>query len=301
VFNAQQFLEEYHIDIPRTAKNTSPGWVNIQCPFCDDSSNHGGFNIQGGYYNCHRCGGHWLPKVIAHLLSIPISKARQIIYRYSAAPLTKTFHKPTSFRRKQKISLPPLLGYMRPSHIAYLSDKRAFRYYHQIIRDWQLQSTGYYGDYCHRIFAPIYFEGQMVTYQCRAITDDHYPPYKACAKKDEIIHHKNIVYGFDYAARIGRCIVVEGITDVWRLGKGAIATFGKGYTKKQTQLIINNFDQIFIFLDSDVEKEKQQWDLPRSLVNLTKVNIIEIKKGDPGSLTDRKAYELMMKLGFKRR
>ena len=162
MFNAKQFCEDHSIEIPRTSKNTRRGWVNIQCPFCDDTSNHGGFNIKGGYYACWKCGGHWLPKVIAKLLSTSFDKAKLIQKQYSKTTPDYFRHKPTSFNRSKEISLPPLLSHLSANHVAYLKDKRDFKNYDKLIRDWNLKSTTNYGEYSYRIFAPIYFENQLV-------------------------------------------------------------------------------------------------------------------------------------------
>lgn len=47
------------------------------------------------------------------------------------------------------------------------------------------------------------------------------------------------------------CIVIEGITGAWRLGPGALATFGAKYTKSQFRLLYSRFKKIFILFDPD--------------------------------------------------
>jgi DNA primase len=157
-------------------------------------------------------------------------------------------------------------------------------------------SVGPIGSYSHRILAPIYFNGQVVSYQCRATKRDQKPPYLACAKRDELIEHKCIVYGFDEAVRLNRCIVVEGITDAWRLGHGAVATFGKSFTPSQVLLIAKNFDQIFVLPDSDVKDGETITDALRMLGS--EVEEYELEKGDPGDLSQDQADALMRELGF---
>jgi len=47
-------------------------------------------------------------------------------------------------------------------------------------------------------------------------------------------------------------IIVEGITDVWRLGDGAVATFTKNFTREQILLLKKkNIKEAFVFYDSD--------------------------------------------------
>ena len=155
------------------------------------------------------------------------------------------------------------------------------------------------GFYSHRILAPVYFQGQIVTFQCRATHPGQTPPYLACADHDEVIHHKHTVYGFDFAIPYKQCVVVEGITDVWRLGKGAVATFGKKYTKEQLLLLANSFDRVFVLLDPDVYDPEHALSNKLSLLGIETETIwIDPDKGDPGSWSERDAKLLMKDLGF---
>ena len=83
MFNAEQFLKDYGITIPTDQTNTQPGWINIACPFCHDSSNHGGFNIEKEFYNCWKCGWYPLNDVIQLLTRSDNREARRIKKKYS--------------------------------------------------------------------------------------------------------------------------------------------------------------------------------------------------------------------------
>jgi len=298
-FNAEHFCIDHSIDSTTHGKHSRPGWVQIHCPFCTGHSGwHGGFNIEGGYYNCYRCGHHWLDKVISTLLDIPFHQTKRIIAKYGIGSTIRK-KKIRFSRRRNRVKLPQGLEHIRSEQRMYLFDRK-FRPVAKIIREWNLQSTGYVGNYKHRIFAPVTLEGQMVSFQCRASHPNQSPPYLACAEKDEIVHHKHILYGFDQAVSKNKCIVVEGITDVWRLGKGAVATFGKKYTKEQIQMLANNFNEIFIFSDSDTSHDKDDPEsLEESLALLgIQTETIWLEKEDPGSLTNKQAQKLMGDLGF---
>jgi hypothetical protein len=45
------------------------------------------------------------------------------------------------------------------------------------------------------------------------------------------MHHKDLLYGSDYATDVA--IVVEGPSDVWAIGPGAVGTFGTQVTPAQ--------------------------------------------------------------------
>jgi DNA primase len=162
---------------------------------------------------------------------------------------------------------------------------------------WGIQSTGLTGFYKHRIFIPVLFEWGVVSFQ--TLAPSHSPPYLGCEEKKEIIPHKHLVYGFDYAVEKGRCVLVEGVTDVWRLGAGAVATFGKVWTQEQVNLICNNFDKVFVMLDSDVPKgDSKKLAQNISAHGCWSVDIIGLEEGDPGDLSPEKAQEIMKDMGF---
>jgi hypothetical protein len=135
-----------------------------------------------------------------------------------------------------------------------------------------------------------------MSYQCRAVLPAQSPPYLACAEKDEVLHHKHLLYGFDAAVVKGQCVVVEGVTDVWRLGAGAVATFGKKYTAEQVVMIANNFEKVFRLFDADANEDDQlEWDLVGAGCD---VETIHLYRGDPGQLKDYEAAGLMYEMGF---
>lgn len=164
-------------------------------------------------------------------------------------------------------------------------------------RVWQIQSTGYTGFYKHRIFIPVLFEWTTVSFQC--LSPYRNPPYLGCKEEKEIIPHKHLVYGFDYAVEKSKCVLVEGVTDVWRLGAGAVACFGTGWTKEQVSLICNNFEQVTVLLDADVSSDSEK-KLGDNLLahGVPSVEVVELASGDPAELTSEQSKELMGELGF---
>jgi len=64
----------------------------------------------------------------------------------------------------------------------------------------------------------------------------------------------HLLYGITKAAQgDGPVVVVEGITDVWRMGKNAVALFGKTISDEQCNLLHRHFADrpIVVFLDRD--------------------------------------------------
>jgi hypothetical protein len=166
-------------------------------------------------------------------------------------------------------------------------------------RLWGISSTGYTGYYAHRIFAPIVFGWQEVSFTCRSPIKQVRPRYLSCGEEAEVIPHKHIVYGFDYAVEKRICVVVEGATDVWRLGPGAVALFGQDWTPEQVLLLANNFDKAVVMLDASVSAHVKG-KLANGLYahGMWSVDVVDLAAGDPGDLSDEEAAEIMGDLGF---
>jgi DNA primase len=101
---------------------------------------------------------------------------------------------------------------------------------------------------------------------------------------------KELIYNVDNA-KDGTAVVVEGPIDAWRIGDGAVATFGVIYTQKQIKLLRERFKRVFIMYDSDAQP--QAWKLADALSTFNmEVNVVTLKIGDPGSMTATEAREI---------
>jgi hypothetical protein len=96
MFDAQQMLQDYQIPYWTEGKNCNPGFININCPFCNDHSNHGGFNIQNEYYNCWLCGWYPLIKVIQTVIGCNYQTAHNIKEEYATNQIQVALKKKNS-------------------------------------------------------------------------------------------------------------------------------------------------------------------------------------------------------------
>ncbi len=292
-FNAEKLFKEYSISYITEGKNCSPGWVNIRCPFCQDSSKHLGVNLSNGATHCWKCGKKSLRDVLGALLGVPPYLALGLIKKFSAnAPGTALGNNSGHITAQaESLSFPCGTERLKAMHRDYLR-KRKFNP-EQLEKDWGLLGTGHIGNYKFRIVVPIYFEGRLVSYQARDITGEALLRYKACAKREEVIHHKYLLYGVDRACT-DKVVICEGITDCWRLGKGAVATFGIKYTTRQVLLLASRFSKMFILFDSEEQAQEQADRLASELIGLgKKVEILELDQGDPAELSEKEANEIM--------
>jgi len=289
-----QLYEDYNIPTaPIGHKHSRPGWVNVECPFCiiEHPGYHLGATLDGKIFYCWKCGIHWPGESIAKLLSVTQYEADRLIKEYSGTSIPRTIEKVRIQPTIQQLpsDVLPLLQ----SHKTYLQNKRNFDA-EKIERLWNLVSTGpvsYLGktNYGHRILAPIYWENQRVTFQARDVTEKHPKKYLACPEDYEIIKHKHIIYKHPNFHEL-TTICVEGITDVWRFGTSAVATFGIEYTNQQVRLLSQLYTRIGVCFDGNEITAKRQADKLISDLRFRKVDSFRIDiTGDPGGLSQEEA------------
>jgi hypothetical protein len=285
----EQLLNDYNIPTSTGGKNWQQGWIQVCCPFCNDSGFHGGFNIAGNYYNCWKCGGHGVPDTIVNLLGIGLQESLRLIKQYKSESGQQTIIKKKA--QAKEIEWPANCHELQARHIKYLEDRKFNS--SKIMWKWKIKGTGPIGPYKFRIIIPIYFNGKLVSYQGRDITGRSDLRYKACPIEKEVIHHKHIVYGIDHVTN-KKAIIVEGVFDVWRLGYGAVSTFGTEVTNEQVLLLASRLDVAYTLFD-DKNASKKADSLSNRLIALG-VEVYEIEDigaEDPAELSDLEAKRLM--------
>lgn len=298
MFDFSKFCKTYRIKpVTEGHKHARRGWQQIPCPFCSGHSGyHLGWNERDDYFNCWRCGFHPHQIVIQKLLRVNYEEAQRIVENFQTKG---TRRKETLTIKADSVEFPAGTSKMIKPHKDYLKSRQFDP--DLLERIWGLKGTGPIGSYRWRVIAPITYNGRLVSYQGRDISKFSDLRYKACPSHEEAIDHKKVLYGYDQTRGKDRCIVVEGITDVWRLGEGAVCTFGIEYTNAQVKLL-RSFDLVFVAYDqgdnTSEEKAaaKQARKLASELSAFTSVEIIDIGEGDPGDLEQSEADNIMKEL-----
>ncbi len=281
-------------------KHARPGWVNAECPFCTGNPGfHLGWNINGEYFMCYRCDWHPPVKTVSELLHLPIPEVLNILPEYGVNRSTE-YVKP---KGKLDFKFPSGVTELLPHHKKYL-EKRGFNI-SELIKLWDIKSLGHLGGvlsgeghvryvYNHRVLIPFRWNGEVVTFDTRDVTDKQQDKYKACPKEREKIEHKTILYG-NQEAWGSTGIIVEGPTDVWNLGEKAGAVSGIKYTAQQVITIATTFKKGAVVFDPEPQAQKKAHQLVEELRLMGKdfVNIKLNGKNDPGNLPKQEAKDLV--------
>ena len=252
-----RLFQDYHVPYSREGKNVAPGHINIQCPCCDDPSNHGGFNVFTGKYACWRCKGAHPSIVLSRVLHVNAEDVASILREYSDGALIPAFQREELAPPRSTPFVPPG-GPLNKHHIDYLQG-RNFRAsllqeeHHILGTGPSCEWEGH--DFRLRIIIPIYTpQGDLVNFQGRDITGKQELRYKGCPIKEAVIHHKKLLYGAEQCRDMQRIVVCEGVFDQWRLGRGAVATFGTSLKAEQLAMLSLWPEIVFLF---DPEPEAQ--------------------------------------------
>lgn len=294
-----QIYQDYGIEhLTEGHKHCRPGYVNTQCPFCSGNFGyHLSWNIAENYFVCWRCGWHPPLKTLSLLLNVPTKETLKIIKEYG---VIRSYVKQIP-KGKKEFALPFGISEMKESHRRYLKG-RGFSP-DKIEKVWGVKGTGplsYLKDYDYRfrLFIPINWNSELVSFDTRDITGLSEAKYKACPVDHEIVERKKILYG-NQEAWSDTGIGVEGPLDVWRLGENACAFSGIKYTQEQVKEVAKIFKKFAVVFDGPINKgeETQAQAQAKKLVKdlqFRNVDAYTVKiKGDPGKLSTVEAKRLV--------
>jgi DNA-directed RNA polymerase subunit RPC12/RpoP len=193
----KQMMRDYHIDF----SDEVPGWINVECPICHHSGKRGfkgGFNIHGEYYNCWSCGAHFIEDVIQSLLSVNYCESKIILEKYSGH--TDIVRK---LNRKVKNNIPIKLpvDYVNERAKKYLKSRNYDPNF--IIEKYKVKGVALSGPWSFRIIIPIYYQGNIVSYQGRSLFNKDKCAelgilrYKNLSIEKSWIDPKHILYNLD--------------------------------------------------------------------------------------------------------
>lgn len=289
--------QDYSIIYYTEGKNVASGWINVQCPFCDDHSNHLGFNTETNSFRCWRCGYHPVIDTLIQLLNVSKDEARKIQKKYGGKsyiiapdPVVKLNRFPFHF--------PSDTSSLKESHKKYLEKRN---YDSELLEKvWDLKSTSAFSlldkiSYAHRIIIPIRWNNEIVSFQGRDVTGKSELRYKTCPEQREKIKHKHILGG-KQESWCDTGIICEGWFDVFRLGEKACCTFGIEYTPYQISIIAKRFKRIAVAYDYELQAQNKAKQMVAELKFRGRDAFLVDIKDDPGNMTQTEANYLVKQI-----
>ena len=307
-FAASRFVADYGLERGEVSRS----FINVQCPACGKLKL--GLHVSKGYATCFKCGSMPMrdkdgsPGVIRSLTGCRPDEVQDILDAYAYAPAMEHRHTASKVLECH----PPGEPLTRP-YKDYLA-ARGFD------PDWIALEHGVLaaGPRCHwdagiplsedwkgqwfsdRLIIPIHdHTGRLVNFQGRTIRKDELIRYKG-ARVDKVpMHHKHLLYG-EHRARRDLVVVVEGVMDQWKLGRGVVATFGTSLTVFQV-LRLSRFRRVLFAFDSEPEAQAKAVRWAKEVAALgTKAEVVDLELGDrdAGDLADTEAGAVRRELGL---
>jgi len=288
-FDILAYLQSRNIPYQTGGDNVSSGWIGLCCLYCVDHSDHLGVNLQSKAFNCLKCGETGSAyKLVQTIDGVDFHKAKAIMEEFSGA-----LYIPKEKKFQTKTTLP--VGASKKFSKAHLDFLIKRRYTEEVIKTYDLYATGPVGIYNHRIIIPVFVNHRMVAFVGRDVTGNSDKPYWNSSDKYGTKDVKQTLYNMDNV--IGNAvIIVEGILDAWRIGDGAVCTFGTKYTREQLRLL-KGMHRAFVLYDADAIAiaHKLAYDLS-SFVK--EVGVLELSEGDPDNLSDDDVRALRKEIGL---
>lgn len=276
-----EVLDELGIDYSESGKNIGSGWVGItECPWCGDTGNHLGVNLDHKGISCFKCGQ--TGSLLTYLSNVVgFRKANNTIQ--SMLPRELTIRLQDVYQSNVEIVKLPIMAKegLLPPHAQYLR-KRGFDPDY-LSKTFHLHSVGPVGDFPNCIILPIYIRRKLVTFTSIHIGKYIEDRYIHCSKEKSIAHTKELLYMEERAKNtIYPC---EGIFDAWRLGLGAVPLWGTKFTQAQVKAL-SKYQRIVIVGDGDNSGYKFNRKLSAELAPYAEVKYIDLPEGvDPDDLT----------------
>jgi DNA primase len=246
-----KFLEDIGVEISLSGKNIAPGWIGMNCIFCEDTTNHFGVRVEDLKCTCWKCGGHSIITLVQEYTNYTRKQVTKILKNLDVANLkllpppkgaAKRYRK-NLFPTEAQITIPVL-------HAEYLK-KRGF-HPHLLTRKYDLRFVSTVGKYKFRIIIPYYNRRILYSFTSRAI-DDRMLPYLHPRKTSVPLSPKEMIYNIDSVRPYTDCLVSEGPFDVWKFGDGSVGTSGTTFTRTQVLLLKEKkIRNLFIMMDNDI-------------------------------------------------
>lgn len=296
--NLIEFLQEHRIPykVAGQSSHVTHGWVGVICPYCGQGTGKYGYgiHIRSLASQCWKCGPHNTITTLAQIAQIRFRDVQ------NALTCDLTFEQSERGRidsGRSKTILPSSLCALTDAHRNYLRE-RGFTP-EDIEEVWGVQAIAHIGPpYLRwRLFIPIVQKGEIVNWTTRSINPKNKARYLNARPENVKVLRRELLYGEDYVKHT--VVIVEGPTDAWRIGPGAVATMGLAFSNRQV-VKLSRFPIRVICFDQEEGAQQQARKLQSLLGSFpgeTYRVVLESGK-DPGNADMEEVLQLRRRFGL---
>jgi len=278
------FLDKYNVDWATRGNHSRSGWTQVSpCPRCGSFKFHCGIKDNLSRANCYKCGGWHVPKLLKALTNAPWGEISDLLGQ-------RAFIRPDDHVEATGVYTPPtnLMPVNDVLAVASYLNERGFdiEYLEKV---WGVRACGPISNHPFRVFIPIYLGKRPVSWTARAASGQE-PRYRNAGPLEKVIDEKKLLFGGQFIR--DTCIVVEGPFDAMRIGRGAVATLGVGYTQQQVNRLADYWKKVIVF-DNGFQAQARARQLAAELAVFPgKCYVVNIDADDPGSASRAEIRQL---------
>ena len=307
-FDVRGYLFYVNTNYWEAGSNVARGWIGIQCIYCSDQHNHLGISLDYKNYSCWLCGAKGgivdliqdLEGIDWHGASNRIDEFQEL---YPSGPSEKEHLE--DLGADQDI-LPEGYGdELTQGQVEYLRG-RGFSPW-ELMTTWGIKTAPIFGRWAYRIIIPVTLGGKPLSFIGLDHTGGQKVKYKAASTEESIRPTSQLLYGWDQIprgpsgiAQPKSVLITEGVTDVWRMGPGTVATLGMGVSTTQIKgLMVLNAERYYIMFDGEPMAVANAHKLGQSLRLAGKnVEVIELDSGDPAELPETEVASIRQEIAL---
>ena len=236
--------------LPGAHRHVRGQWCGLDCVRCSPKSKRFrlGIHQQYRYANCWTC-GHLpnLSAILAESSGVSIKRVLALLRDWAGQPSVRRDRTRPARSTRNPDSLGPLL----PAHRRYLEGRGLDP--DEVARLWGAQGIGIAPRLQWRIYLPVVLHGITVSWTTRGIGEQG-KRYLSASPDEEAVPLKRTVFGADYVR--GAAVICEGPFDAIRIGPGAVATYGLGYSRTQLAWMASVPTRIIAFDNEDAAQRR---------------------------------------------
>lgn len=299
MIDIKKLFEDHEIEYSTTGKNATRGWIQVHCPFkdCSDSSNHMGVDLKKATYHCWICDRRGPVHILFALINgLSFRVAEEIVRRYDDEILEEP---PETIIGVEKVVVKGF-SVMGEQHKKYLRGRNYDPDF--LARKYLLGGFSTWGRFPYRIGIPVYEHHKLVNMTARDITGLQPQRYLSLRNDEAVVPIKECVYNYDALQENGNILVVEGPSDVWRIGGSCCSTLGTAVTYSQLLAILSkNPRSLFVLFDNSTIAKQHAENLcymAKPFINHVEVLSLDRQLGvkDPGELTPDQGLSIKTEL-----
>ena len=265
------------------------GWLQLDCPFCGQGTSkyHMGYSLSFHYFHCWRCGSHSAVATLVEstgLTELQVKKLLRDIPKSSPNQIEEPI-------LKGKLKIPAGLSSLKSAHKRYLLNRDfSSKEIDTLETLWHVKALTIHPRLSWRIFIPIEYRGETVSWTTRIIKDKLQPRYITAGLDEESFPHRELLYGEDFARHV--LIICEGPFDAWKIGAGAVSTLGTNYSKAQFNRMLR-YPTRYVCFDNEPPAQKRANKLVDELsIYSGNTYNIQLDSNDPGSASQKELKKL---------